>query len=108
MRGWRAGANAANQASVLLASFPAAPQLSEPDFAELESSVSASELDEQPLALFSSAVPVLPATVTPGIAADVPVPERTTPIIKRRTVRATAALVALPPGDTPALAEKVG
>ena len=39
--------------------------------------------------LFSSAVPVLPATVTPGIAAEVPVPSRTTPIISRRTVCAT-------------------
>ncbi len=34
-------------------------------------------------ALFSSAVPVLPATVTPGIAAEAPVPSRTTPIIRR-------------------------
>ena len=40
-------------------------------------------------AVFSSAVPVLPATATPGIAAAVPVPSRTTPIISRRTVRAT-------------------
>ncbi len=37
-------------------------------------------------------MPVLPATTTPGIAAEVPVPERTTPIIRWRTVRATAAL----------------
>ena len=43
----------------------------------------------QVLAVFSSAVPVLPATVTPGIAAAVPVPSRTTPIIRRRTVWAT-------------------
>ena len=40
-------------------------------------------------AVFSSAVPVLPATMTPGIAAEVPVPSRTTPIIRRRTVCAT-------------------
>ena len=43
-------------------------------------------------ALFSSAVPVLPATTTPGIAAEVPVPVRTTPIIRWRTVRATELL----------------
>src|SRR5207302_6906752 len=44
--------------------------------------------------LFSSAVPVLPATTTPGIAAAVPVPDRTTAIISRRTVRATELLKA--------------
>src|SRR3954471_18021228 len=42
----------------------------------------------------SSAVPVLPATVTPGIAAAVPVPPRTTPIIMSRTWAATFALTA--------------
>ena len=40
----------------------------------------------------SSAVPVLPATSTPGIAAAVPVPERTTPSIISRTCAATRAL----------------
>ena len=38
--------------------------------------------------LSSSAVPVLPATTTPGICAFTPVPPRTTPTIRRRTVRA--------------------
>ena len=50
----------------------------------------ASPCGERTVAVFSSAVPVLPATVTPGIAAEVPVPSRTTPIIRWRTVRATA------------------
>src|SRR4051812_47461738 len=40
----------------------------------------------------SSAVPVLPATVTPGIAAALPVPYWTTAIIMSRTCRATFAL----------------
>ena len=90
IRGCSAGANAANQASVLLGfvfgragSLPRADSLV-PVRAEL---VSGGGLQ----ALFSSAVPVLPATVTPGIAAEVPVPSRTTPIIRRRTVRATVA-----------------
>src|SRR6202012_257569 len=38
----------------------------------------------------SSAVPVLPATVTPGTAAEVPVPSHTTAIIISRTSRAIA------------------
>ena len=38
----------------------------------------------------SSAVPVLPATRTPGIAAAVPVPSRTTPTMRSLTARATA------------------
>src|SRR3954463_7564458 len=40
----------------------------------------------------SSAVPVLPATVTPGIAAALPVPYWTTAIIMLRTWAATFAL----------------
>src|SRR5665213_3260137 len=93
IRGASAGANVANQASVLLASLWAEPQLSELDSFELDSPELFSELGEQVLAVFSSAVPVLPATVTPGIAAAVPVPERTTAIIRRRTVWATVALL---------------
>ena len=64
----------------------------------------------QVLAVFSSAVPVLPATVTPGIAAAVPVPSRTTPIIRLRTVRATDALLTNgpPPRAGTALGSKVG
>ena len=42
----------------------------------------------------SSAVPVLPATSTPGMRAAVPVPPRTTPIIIARTWRATRARTA--------------
>ena len=52
-----------------------------------------SEAAEEEHAVFSSAVPVLPATVTPGIAAAVPVPSRTTPIISRRIVCATDPLI---------------
>ena len=48
---------------------------------------------EQGVAVFSSAVPVLPATVTPGIAAEVPVPSRTTAIIRWRIVCATDSLM---------------
>ena len=64
-----------------------------------------SEAEEpvQGVVVFSSAVPVLPATVTPGMAAEVPVPSRTTAIIRRRIVCATdwlmtvvVAVVALP------------
>src|SRR4051812_43909118 len=40
----------------------------------------------------SSAVPVLPATVTPGMAAALPVPYWTTAIIMSRTCEATLAL----------------
>ena len=46
----------------------------------------------------SSAVPVLPATCTPGSAAAVPVPWRTTPSMSFSTVRAVAGEVARP-GD---------
>ena len=58
--------------------------------------------------VFSSAVPVLPATVTPLIAAEVPVPSRTTSIISRRTVRATLALVTCAPGGGCASGVNVG
>ena len=94
------GAKAANQASVLLASLSAPTQ-------------PLSSIPERPIRrircfrsrarvhwVFSSAVPVLPATVTPGIAAEVPVPLRTTPIISRRTVRATSALVTVAAGGS--------
>ena len=40
----------------------------------------------------SSAVPVLPATCTPGVAAAVPAPERTTWIIIERTSWATLGI----------------
>src|ERR1039458_1842623 len=95
MRGWRAGAKAANQASVLLGSLAPARQPSprgSPDSDSVSDSDSAEPDGAQ--AVFSSAVPVFPATVTPGIAAEVPVPTRTTSIISRRTVRATEALIA--------------
>src|SRR3954468_4022778 len=68
--GLAAGAKATNQASVFCGS-AAAPPVKR-----------------------SSAVPVLPATVTPGICAAVPVPPRTTPIIMSRTWAATFALTA--------------
>src|ERR1700685_3129281 len=102
MRGWSAGANAANQASVLLASLEAPLQASE-ELSELSPAppsfaLASSPALEQVVAVFSSAVPVLPATVTPGIAAAVPVPSRTTAIISLRTVRATEALVTTGPG----------
>ncbi len=60
------------------------------------------------MCVFSSAVPVLPATTTPGIAAAVPVPSRTTPIIRWRTVRATAGLIAFAPAAARAPGRKVG
>ena len=91
IRGCSAGAKAANQASVLLASV-SVPWHS----LRFGVSVRAFRGGRFPArgrwvqGVFSSAVPVLPATTTPGIAAAVPVPERTTPIIRRRTVRATA------------------
>src|SRR3982751_3608284 len=46
----------------------------------------------RPAVLTSSAVPVLPATWIPGIAAAVPVPPVTTAIIMSRTSLATLAL----------------
>src|SRR5207253_1666698 len=79
-RGCRAGAKAANQASVLL---PSASLLWHPS---LPSRLLVSDAAPGAHSVFSSAVPVLPATVTPAIAAAVPVPSRTTPIISRRAV----------------------
>ena len=67
--GLPAGANEVNQASVLFGS----------DGAVSPSAVRVSS---------SSAVPVLPATFTPGMAAAVPVPKPTTPIISSSIVEA--------------------
>jgi hypothetical protein len=80
-----AGAYAANQASVSLGSLACSSggQLS-----------GFSGSGWQRLVVLSSAVPVLPATCTPGIAAREPVPPRTTASIIRSIVRATRSLVA--------------
>jgi hypothetical protein len=80
-----AGAYAANQASVSVGSlaWSSGGQLS-------GFSGSGSHF----LVVRSSAVPVLPATSTPGIAARTPVPPRTTASMSRSIVRATRGLVA--------------
>src|SRR6516165_320882 len=92
MRGCCAGAKAANQASVLLGSLAAPAQLDELASWAPASADSEEEADEH--SVFSSAVPVLPATSTPGTAAAVPVPLRTTSTMRWRTLRATCGLIA--------------
>src|SRR3954462_5008244 len=86
MRGFRVGANAANQASVSPGVWAPVGPTVEP----------------------SSAVPVLPATDTPGIAAAVPVPCWTTPTISVSTIRATRFDVTWMPRDLPPCSSSVG
>src|SRR5262245_50403988 len=106
MRGCCAGAKAANHASVLLGSLAAPAQLDELASCAPASADSEEEAGEH--SVFSSAVPVLPATNTPGTAAAVPVPLRTTSTIRWRTVRATCGLITGTPGAGRAPSRNVG
>src|SRR4051794_16876311 len=83
IRGWRSGANATNHASVSRGSSPGGG-VAGPGVADgLGRTV-----------LRSSAVPVLPATWTPGTAAAIPVPPVTTARMYVAIVRATDRVVA--------------
>ena len=79
IRGVRAGANAANQASVSSVRLAWSWQLSGTGDLAARSSGAGGHF----WVVSSSAVPVLPATSTPGICACTPVPSRTTPTIRR-------------------------
>src|SRR4051794_17456830 len=94
MRGRSAGAKAANQASVLEGSV-AVP--SQPCGAPSSEDASPDAASPPPHCVFSSAVPVLPATTMPGIAAAGPGAARPTLVISRPTGRAALGAITVAP-----------
>src|SRR3954451_16255444 len=87
IRGLRAGANAVNHASVSSVRLGGSWELSGTGAGPTSAGGGAG--GGHFVVVSSSAVPVLPATATPGIWACTPVPSRTTQTIRQRTVRAT-------------------
>src|SRR5256886_12832299 len=105
MRGRSAGAKAANQASVLEGSVAGPLQ---PCGAPSSEDASPDAASPAPHCVFSSAVPVLPATTMPGIAAAGPVPPRPPLLLHRLSVGAALGVVTIVPLPPAAVGPEAG